>query len=166
MLHKCSSPRQGSQWWELNPSPCPSFNSFSLSTAISILPELSLNQFLSSWGSLSCWITCLGWGVGDLALCHDGKKSCKIKEWALYGLYNCWELCGYDASLLPRKALLFFFLSKQIYHIVYLQFECNLWIKNIYPGCGVFSTSAHSLWWASHGVCFFPSIYCFASLSF
>lgn len=27
--------------------------------------------------------------------------------------------------------------DKKIYHIVYLQFECNLWINNIYPGCGV-----------------------------
>lgn len=56
------------------------------------------------------------------------------------------ESCGVMMlHCFQEKHCYFFFLSKQIYHIVYLQFECNLWIKNIYPGCGVFSTSAHSL---------------------
>lgn len=56
--------------------------------------------------------------------------------------------------------------NKKIYHIVYLQSECNLWINNICPGCGVIFYQCPQYSVGFHWCGLSLSIHCFASVSF
>lgn len=69
----CSSPRAAA--W--SHSPCLTVISFPF--ALSILPELSLNQFSSSWGWWNCGVTCSGWGGGDLVL-HPVEEETQLRN--------------------------------------------------------------------------------------